>query len=109
MAVVRPYLQPAVLGANALAATLLDQPTALQLPPMLVTVKTPLYPLQLAGRTQGDEIAWRLEFSSKGILARAYDEVGRFCGFVAGGDRQPQALALLRELMQPATTEGGAR
>lgn len=103
---VRPFLQPALLGANALAATLLGQPTALQLPPMLVTVKTPLYPLQLAGRTQGEGIAWRLEFSSAGLLAHAYDEAGRFCGFVAGGDRQPQSFALLRELMQPAPAGG---
>ena len=44
----RPYLQPILLGANALAKTLLGQPTELALPNMLVKVKTPIYPLQLS-------------------------------------------------------------
>lgn len=39
-----PFLQPIVLGANALARTLLGTPTPLALPPMLVKVKTPRYP-----------------------------------------------------------------
>ncbi|MBO0180696.1 FAD-dependent oxidoreductase, partial [Vibrio parahaemolyticus] len=44
-----PYLQPIVLSANALGKQLLGQEAELKLPPMMVMVKTPSYPIQLAG------------------------------------------------------------
>lgn len=94
----RPYLQPILLGANALAKTLLGQPTALALPNMLVKVKTPLYPLQLAGQTQGEGLNWQSEWNGLGLVARAFDDAGRLCGFVVGGEQMKTAFALLREL-----------
>ncbi len=94
----RPYLQPILLGANALAKTLLGQPTALALPNMLVKVKTPLYPLQLAGQTQGEALNWQCEWNSRGLVARASDSAGRLCGFVVGGEQMKTAFALLRQL-----------
>lgn len=93
-----PFLQPIVLGANALAGTLLGHPTALALPPMLVKVKTPGYPLQLAGRTLGEDLRWQIEWDCRGLQARAEDGAGQVCGFVVGGDRMSAAFPLLREL-----------
>lgn len=93
-----PFLQPIVLGAGALATTLLGQPAALTLPPMLIKVKTPHYPLQLAGRTRGDDINWQCEWSAQGMTARAFDPANRLCGFVVGGDATNKAFPLLREL-----------
>ncbi|MFC5429047.1 NADH:flavorubredoxin reductase NorW [Paraburkholderia denitrificans] len=96
-----PFLQPALLGATALAATLLGKPTPLVLPHMMVRVKTPVYPLQLAGRTNGDGLSWQSEWNASGMLARAFDAAGKLCGFVAGGDRISQAFAVFRELPRP--------
>ncbi|MDY7766886.1 NADH:flavorubredoxin reductase NorW, partial [Aeromonas caviae] len=93
-----PFLQPIVLGANALARTLLGTPTPLTLPPMLVKVKTPRYPLQLAGRTKGEDLAWQCRWNSHGMVAEAHGEDGKLCGFVVGGDQMSAAFPLLRQL-----------
>ncbi|WP_429110247.1 NADH:flavorubredoxin reductase NorW [Aeromonas media] len=93
-----PFLQPIVLGANALARTLLGTPTPLTLPPMLVKVKTPRYPLQLAGRTKGEDLAWQCRWNSHGMVAEAHGEDGELCGFVVGGDQMSAAFPLLRQL-----------
>ncbi|HDX8380408.1 TPA: NADH:flavorubredoxin reductase NorW [Aeromonas salmonicida] len=93
-----PFLQPIVLGANALARTLLGTPTPLALPPMLVKVKTPRYPLQLAGRTRGEDLAWLCRWNSQGMVAEAHGEDGELCGFVVGGDQMSAAFPLLRQL-----------
>ncbi|MGL5289042.1 MAG: NADH:flavorubredoxin reductase NorW [Aeromonas sp.] len=94
----RPFLQPIVLGANALARTLLGSPTSQTLPPMLVKVKTPHYLLQLAGRTKGDDLAWQCRWNSQGMVAEARGEDGELCGFVVGGDQMSAAFPLLRQL-----------
>ncbi len=91
-------MQPIVLGANALARTLLGTPTPLTLPPMLVKVKTPRYPLQLAGRTKGEDLAWQCRWNSHGMVAEARDQAGELCGFVVGGDQMSAAFPLLRQL-----------
>jgi len=93
-----PFLQLIVLGANALARTLLGTPTPLTLPPMLVKVKTPRYPLQLAGRTKGEDLAWQCHWNQHGMVAEARDEAGELCGFVVGGDQMSAAFPLLRQL-----------
>jgi len=93
-----PFLQPILLGANALAKTLLGSPTALTLPPMLVKVKTPHYPLQLAGRTGGEDLAWQCRWNQQGLVAEARGENGELCGFVVGGDQMSAAFPLLRQL-----------
>ena len=93
-----PFLQPIVLGASALAKTLLGTPTPLTLPPMLVKVKTPRYPLQLAGRTQGEDLAWQCHWNQHGMVAEARGADGELCGFVVGGDKMSAAFPLLRQL-----------
>ncbi|MBL0656811.1 NADH:flavorubredoxin reductase NorW [Aeromonas caviae] len=93
-----PFLQPIVLGANALARTLLGTPTPLTLSPMLVKVKTPRYPLQLAGRTRGEDLVWQCRWNSHGMVAEARDQAGDLCGFVVGGDQMSAAFLLLRQL-----------
>lgn len=93
-----PFLQPILLGANPLAKTLLGSPTALSLPPMLVKVKTPLYPLQLAGRTRGEDLSWQCRWNPQGLVAEARGADGELCGFVVGGDQMSAAFPLLRQL-----------
>lgn len=93
-----PFLQPIALGANALAKTLLGRPTPLALPPLLVKIKTPLYPMQLAGRTRGEDLHWQCRWHQLGLVAEARGLEGRLCGFVVGGDQMASAFPLLREL-----------
>jgi len=95
---VLPFLQPTQLAASALARTLLGQPQALQLPPMLIRVKTPRLPLQLAGETSGDHLNWQLSFDEQGMLARAFDAQAQLRGFVVSEGRLQDAFALLRQL-----------
>ncbi len=94
----RPFLQPIVLGANALSKTLIGKPTPLTLPPMLVKVKTLQYPLQLAGRTKGADLSWQFKWNKNGMVAEARSEDGEMCGFVVGGDQMGAAFPLLRLL-----------
>jgi len=95
---VLPFLQPTQLAASALAKTLLGQPQALQLPPMLIRVKTPRLPLQLAGETSGDHLDWQLSFDDQGMLAQAFDAQAQLRGFVVSEGRLQNAFALLRQL-----------
>ncbi len=94
----RAYLQPTLLGANALAKTLLGQEAALSLPALLVRVKTPKLPLQLAGDTLAEDNQWQIEGDAAGLIARAFDSRQQLRAFVACGDRTREAIGLLRQL-----------
>lgn len=93
----RPYLQPIVLGANVLGKQLLGQEAQLVLPPMMVKVKTPSYPIQLAGCFD-TAVHWGAQISPTGIIAKATDEDHQFVGFVVTGKQVDLAFPLLREL-----------
>ncbi len=92
-----PFLQPIVLSANALAKSLLGEPTELRLPAMMVKVKTPSYPIQLAGQVN-QAVSWNVQFSPNGIIAKAEDEHQHLLGFVVTGEQVTQAFPMLREL-----------
>ncbi|HCM1547155.1 TPA: NADH:flavorubredoxin reductase NorW [Vibrio parahaemolyticus] len=92
-----PYLQPIVLSANVLGKQLLGQDAELVLPPMMVKVKTPSYPIQLAGTVNGVE-NWEVSISAPGIVAKATDDNGHLVGFVVTSEQVTQAFPLLREL-----------
>ncbi|GEA49673.1 nitric oxide reductase FlRd-NAD(+) reductase [Vibrio inusitatus NBRC 102082] len=96
---VRAYLQPTVVSASALAKTLLGELTAVVLPKMMVKVKTPKYPIQIAGTTSDSQVhRWNLDIQSDGIVAKAYNKQEVMIGFVATQDKTKQAFPLLREL-----------
>ncbi|GEA58896.1 NADH:flavorubredoxin reductase NorW [Vibrio comitans] len=96
---VRAYLQPTVVSASALAKTLLGEPTSVVLPKMMVKVKTPKYPIQIAGITSDNQVnRWNLDIQADGIVAKAYNEQEVMVGFVATQDKTKQAFPLLREL-----------
>ena len=95
---VLPFLQPIMLSANTLAKNLLGQSTSLMLPAMLVKVKTPLLPMQLSGKTSGDDLSWKIDASNEGMLARAFNDNDELVGFIATEAMMPKAFPLLREL-----------
>ncbi|KHN52334.1 NADH:flavorubredoxin reductase NorW [Pectobacterium fontis] len=94
----RPFLQPIQLSAMALAKNLLGASEALTLPPMLVKIKTPLFPLQMAGDTSGSNLYWQQEWNEQGMVAKALDGQQRLRAFVVGGERMKDAFPLLRQL-----------
>ncbi len=93
-----PFLQPILLSANALAKTLLGQPSEIKLPAMLVKVKTPDYPIQLCGSTTQAETRWQIDASNKGMTAKAFDNKNQLIGFVVTQEHMKQAFPLLRQL-----------
>ncbi|ACH66103.1 nitric oxide reductase FlRd-NAD(+) reductase [Aliivibrio fischeri MJ11] len=95
---VMAYLQPILLSANALAKTLLGTDTALALPNMMVKVKTPNYPVQLAGNTSTDIERWSVDIDTQGVCAKAYDVNNQLTGFVVTNERVKNAFTLFREL-----------
>ncbi|MBB1315244.1 NADH:flavorubredoxin reductase NorW [Aliivibrio sp. SR45-2] len=95
---VMAYLQPILLSANALAKTLLGLNTPLVLPNMMVKVKTPIYPIQLAGNTSSHIHRWSIELDEQGICAKAYDEKDNLTGFVVTKEQMKKAFPLFREI-----------
>ena len=93
-----PYLQPIQLSAMALAKTLLGNATPVNLPPMLVKVKTPMLPMQLAGETRRRDLQWQITADEQGMLARGSDAAGALRAFAVSEARMPEAFALLKSL-----------
>lgn len=95
------YLQPTLLSANVLAKVLLQTagPAAtLKLPAMLVKVKTPNLPVQLAGQTGQSVPKWSIELDQEGITARAFDYDNKLVGFVTTQNHMSNALKILKDL-----------
>lgn len=97
------YLQPILLCAAALAKTLLGQPTAVRIPTLSVRVKTPLLPLHVAGNLAGEQAGTQqiLLSDRSGMTLWQLDAEQKRCGFVAAGEHQKQAMAMLKTLGQP--------
>ncbi|MCG9728488.1 NADH:flavorubredoxin reductase NorW [Shewanella sp. Isolate13] len=92
------YLQPALLSANALAKTLLGQATKLELPAMLVKIKTPHYPIQLGGNTVVGIQRWQMEIDAEGCSVNALNAEGTLQGFVVAEQHMNRAFSLLKSL-----------
>lgn len=91
-----PYIQPIMLGARVLAATLSGEPTALSYPAMPVIVKTPACPLVVAPPMQADG-EWRVEITESGIKA-IYYRGETPTGFALLGDATTQRASLVGQL-----------
>ncbi|CAH6847433.1 NADH:flavorubredoxin reductase [Vibrio chagasii] len=99
------YLQPAILSANVLAKQLItsdDMPEEagikLKLPHIITKVKTPSYPIQLAGRDLHTAQSWETRFDPKGIIAKGFNVDNQLVGFIVTGEHTKAAFSLLKEL-----------
>ncbi|MDL5026909.1 NADH:flavorubredoxin reductase NorW [Vibrio sp. TMPB1044] len=99
------YLQPAILSANVLAKQLIasDEVPAtadikLKLPHIITKVKTPSYPIQLAGRDLQTAQSWETRFDPKGIIAKGFNADNQLVGFIVTGEHTKAAFPLLKEL-----------
>ncbi|MBY7729159.1 NADH:flavorubredoxin reductase NorW [Vibrio splendidus] len=102
---VMAYLQPAILSANVLAKRLttgegepLLREAKLSLPHIITKVKTPSYPIQLAGRDIQTAQSWETRFDPKGIIAKGFNEENQMVGFIVTGQHIKAAFPLLKEL-----------
>ncbi|WP_210448741.1 NADH:flavorubredoxin reductase NorW [Vibrio crassostreae] len=102
---VMAYLQPAILSANVLAKQLsMDKDKLMagegkfSLPHIITKVKTPSYPIQLAGRDIQTAQSWETRFDPKGIIAKGFNGDEQLVGFIVTGEHTKAAFPLLKEL-----------
>ena len=93
-----PYVQPLMVQARALAATLSGTPTAVAYPPMPVMVKTPAHPVAVLPPKIGATGGWQVECGDTGICALHLDERGRMQGFALTGSETSRRNTLAKEL-----------
>ncbi len=93
-----PYVQPLMLQARALAATLSGTPTLVIYPPMPVMVKTPAHPVAVLPPKIGASGSWKVECNDTGVCALHVDENGGLQGFALTGSETGRRAALVKEL-----------
>jgi rubredoxin-NAD+ reductase len=93
-----PYVQPLMVQARALAATLAGTPTPVSYPAMPVMVKTPAHPVTVLPPRIGAAGGWKVECNDTGICALHVDDSGRLQGFVLTGSETGRRNALLKDL-----------
>lgn len=94
-----PYVQPLMVQARALAATLTGTPTPVVYPAMPVMVKTPAHPVAVLPPKIGAAGGWKVECSDSGICALHTDDNGRLQGFALTGSETGRRNALAKEMV----------
>lgn len=61
-------------------------------------VKTPHYPIQLAGNTSIDIERWSVDIETQGLCAKAYNANNQLTGFVVTNELIKNAFPLFREI-----------
>jgi rubredoxin-NAD+ reductase len=93
-----PYVQPLMVQARALAATLTGTPTPVVYPAMPVMVKTPAHPVAVLPPKIGAVGGWKVECSDTGVCALHTDAAGRLQGFALTGSETGRRNALAKEI-----------
>jgi rubredoxin-NAD+ reductase len=93
-----PYVQPLMVQARALAATLTGTPIPVAYPAMPVMVKTPAHPVAVLPPKIGAAGGWKVECGDSGICALHTDDSGRLQGFALTGSETGRRGALAKEL-----------
>lgn len=94
---VRPFVMPLMASARALAATLSGDPTALDLPPMPVIVKTPSWPIALLPVAPGQPGGWEGNADSAGVRL-LWRDGERLLGFALAGQYASERSLWMRQL-----------
>ncbi len=93
-----PYVQPLMVQARALAATLTGTPTPVVYPAMPVMVKTPAHPVAVLPPKIGAVGGWKVECGDTGVCALHTDAAGRLQGFALTGSETGRRNALAKEI-----------
>ena len=99
-----PFISPLLAQSRVLAATLLGEATALQLPALPVVVKTPALPLVVCPPKPGLDGDWEVHLGEAEAEAIYRSSDGNEVGFALAGakTRQQQALAKRMPPLLPA-------
>lgn len=95
---VLPYVQPLMVQARALAATLTGARTAVVYPAMPVVVKTPAHPVAVLAPRIGAAGSWKVECSDTGVCALHLDSAGQLQGFALTGGETARRATLVKAL-----------
>jgi rubredoxin-NAD+ reductase len=97
---IMPYIAPLMNAARAIARTLTGTPTAIDLKPSAVIVKTPCYPLALVPPAQKAlaQGSWDTVRDDKRTICRFYDADGVLAGFGMSHHDAATRQALTAEL-----------
>ncbi|MHB1093535.1 FAD-dependent oxidoreductase [Thiobacillus sp.] len=93
-----PYVQPLMVQARALAATLTGVPTEVAYPAMPVMVKTPAHPVAVLPPRIGAAGSWQVECGDSGVCALHLDIRGRLQGFALTGSETGRRTTLVKAL-----------
>ena len=93
-----PYVQPLMVQARALAATLTGTPTPVVYAPMPVMVKTPAHPVAVLPPRIGAAGSWKVDCFDGGVCALHLDASGRMQGFALTGSETARRNTLAKEL-----------
>jgi rubredoxin-NAD+ reductase len=93
-----PYVQPLMVQARALAATLTGTPTPVVYPAMPVMVKTPAHPVAVLPPKIGAVGGWKVECSDTGVCALHTDAAGRLQGFALTGSETGRRNTLAKDI-----------
>jgi rubredoxin-NAD+ reductase len=93
-----PYVQPLMVQARALAATLTGTPTPVVYPAMPVMVKTTAHPVAVLPPKLGADGGWQVECGETGICALHLDASGRMQGFALTGSETGRRNTLVKEI-----------
>ena len=106
---IMPYIAPLMNAARAIARTLTGTPTAIDLKPSAVIVKTPSYPLALIPPAQKSLAngTWEAFKDDKRTVCRFYDADGLLSGFGISHHDAATRQALLADLGKPRAVEAG--
>lgn len=95
---VLPYIAPIAQCTKALAKTLAGEKTAVNYPPMPITVKTSCYPLAILPPPLNVQGEWQSNEDDKGICAQFRDSENQLRGFVVTQARMMERFALIQQL-----------
>lgn len=93
-----PYVQPLMVQARALAATLTGTSTPVVYPAMPVMVKTPAHPVAVLPPKLGAAGGWKVECSDTGIRALHVGDGGELQGFALTGSETGKRNTLAKEI-----------
>jgi rubredoxin-NAD+ reductase len=107
---IMPYIAPLMNAARAIARTLTGTPTAIDLKPAAVIVKTPSYPLALVPpphKALADG-SWQTAVENERTVCRFYDAQGVLAGFGLSHHESASRQALMAELGRTAPENSAA-
>lgn len=99
-----PFVMPIMIGARALAKTLLGEKTAIDYPPMPVVVKTPAHPVVVCPPPLNASGSWQEEIIGDGIKACFYNQ-DKLLGFALTGAAGAEKQKLVKRMQEDAMAE----